>query len=1093
MADKFLDKTGLAYFWEKIKAYFQSQHTTPPEYTIVRLANEEVGYAASYVLKKDGTQVGATINIPKDYLVRSGEVKTVTVADEPYEGAVVGDKYLDFVVNTIDDSGNISHIYIPVSDLVDAYIAGNGIQISDNNYISVKVSQQGVDHGLGVGGDGLTVRMVTPSINGVGGTHGAMYAADKEKLDNLEIVGVFTTGSDTEPPVEGNDGLVPAPTWAERLNFLRGDATWANPAENSKELQNAVLDPSASGTSIEFISNISQNENGEITPLKRTVRTMVASGQNHASGLVPDPGSTAGTTRYLCENGTWSEPNGGGGGAISTPTDVQVNGTSITSNNVANIQTEGVYDPTTNKIATMSDLPNVPTVNDSTITIKKNSSDNGDSFTTNTVNNKTINLGLSDVATSGSYNDLEDVPAIPAAQIQSDWSQTNASSLDFIKNKPIIPTVPTNVSAFTNDAGYITTNDIPEGAAASTTTPKMDGEASIGTELAFARGDHRHPSDTSRVPTTRKVNNKPLSSDITLSASDVGALPSNTEIPTVGSLNTNNDTAQSTSSSESFGGTINLHKVSKTGNYNDLIGKPAIPDSTSDLTNDSGFITSSDIPSPADTSPLMDGTAAVGLSVDYAREDHVHPTDTSRAADNSVVHKTGNESISGAKTFNGGVMVGLGSQLKFETAQEEGAYIEAGDDNGVKTLMFADIEDDSAVRLENIANPSAGTDAANKAYVDSKGDNNMVKLNGRSGQYGVTPRSLCAFAISTSAILEIIEPFTTTGGINGKPVRQGVAFPIGCKIYYHPDYNDISANTDFTSKEFYSTYDEVDARYTAVTGQNISLYSSSQSGVYLRVTVNNGYWSPYYKPNSETEIIVTPHDFQNGNFYIYLGKTVGSTGYKFQLEDNNPLYYYNGTKLIDWASYQASEAAPSYTAGDGISISNGVISCTPRPYKKEVFTAVSFNASSAYQKGWQNFVASSNLEVGTYKVTLQVHLYIVSNTDNMMPAGCVVNAYMRSKATASSSYQYILGATETFSGGVLPETGIPTGRGIISKVLNVVGFLEVTGYEDSYCSLEVGFTTNSSLNVMIGNTPPLDGSYAGLCSGNDFVLLEKIA
>ena len=81
MADKFLDKTGLAYFWEKIKAYFQSQHITPPEYTIVRLANEEVGYAASYVLKKDGTQVGATINIPKDYLVRSGEVKTVTVAE----------------------------------------------------------------------------------------------------------------------------------------------------------------------------------------------------------------------------------------------------------------------------------------------------------------------------------------------------------------------------------------------------------------------------------------------------------------------------------------------------------------------------------------------------------------------------------------------------------------------------------------------------------------------------------------------------------------------------------------------------------------------------------------------------------------------------------------------------------------------------------------------------------------------------------------------------------------------------------------------------------------------------------------------------
>ena len=57
---------------------------------------------------------------------------------------------------------------------------------------------------------------------------------------------------------------------------------------------------------------------------------------------------------------------------------------------------------------------------------------------------------------SGSYNDLSDKPTIPAAQIQSDWNQTDSSAKDFIKNKPTIPVVPTNVSAFTNDAGYLT-------------------------------------------------------------------------------------------------------------------------------------------------------------------------------------------------------------------------------------------------------------------------------------------------------------------------------------------------------------------------------------------------------------------------------------------------------------------------------------------------------------------------------------------------------------------------------------------------------------------------------------------------------------
>lgn len=45
---------------------------------------------------------------------------------------------------------------------------------------------------------------------------------------------------------------------------------------------------------------------------------------------------------------------------------------------------------------------------------------------------------------------------------------------------------------------------------------------------------------------------------------------------TVGTLVTNNTTAQTVSASESFSGTINLHKVAKTGTYSDLIGTPTV-------------------------------------------------------------------------------------------------------------------------------------------------------------------------------------------------------------------------------------------------------------------------------------------------------------------------------------------------------------------------------------------------------------------------------------------------------------------------------------------------------------------------------------
>lgn len=46
---------------------------------------------------------------------------------------------------------------------------------------------------------------------------------------------------------------------------------------------------------------------------------------------------------------------------------------------------------------------------------------------------------LSEVATSGDYEDLTNKPTIPAPQVQSDWAQTNTSAVDYIKNKPTIP------------------------------------------------------------------------------------------------------------------------------------------------------------------------------------------------------------------------------------------------------------------------------------------------------------------------------------------------------------------------------------------------------------------------------------------------------------------------------------------------------------------------------------------------------------------------------------------------------------------------------------------------------------------------------
>lgn len=256
-----------------------------------------------------------------------------------------------------------------------------------------------------------------------------------------------------------------------------------------------------------------------------------------------------------------------------------------------------------------------------------------------------------------------DVGALPSSTtIPSKTSQlTNDSG--FITSSSI----PTNVSAFTNDAGYITSADVPEGSAASTTTPKMDGTAAVGTEMAFARGDHVHPSDTSRVPTTRTINGKALSSNITLSASDVGALPSSTVIPDpttvtqtltsgteIGSVNGTKLYAPSKPfyKDGSEQGTLSgFEKYTWNGISGVLLHNSIdsddifipdgtgfstgsqiiisqIPTATSQLNNDSGFITSADVPEGASaytgTISAVGTTASNGTNNGFARGDHVH-------------------------------------------------------------------------------------------------------------------------------------------------------------------------------------------------------------------------------------------------------------------------------------------------------------------------------------------------------------------------------------------------------------------------------------------------------------------------------------
>lgn len=147
----------------------------------------------------------------------------------------------------------------------------------------------------------------------------------------------------------------------------------------------------------------------------------------------------------------------------------------------------------------------------------------------------------------------------------------------------------TNRALVSNGSGKVAVSDVT-----STELGYLDGvTGAIQTQL------------DGKVPNTRKVNNRALSADITLTASDVGALPSTTSyVSSVdgasGAVTTNavKTTAQTLTDEQKAQARTNIGAgtSSFSGSYNDLSDKPTIPTKTSDLTNDSNYITSAEAP-----------------------------------------------------------------------------------------------------------------------------------------------------------------------------------------------------------------------------------------------------------------------------------------------------------------------------------------------------------------------------------------------------------------------------------------------------------------------------------------------------------------
>ena len=222
-----------------------------------------------------------------------------------------------------------------------------------------------------------------------------------------------------------------------------------------------------------------------------------------------------------------------------------------------------------------NDLSNKPDIPDVSDYVKKDTTE---------LENYPLTTTLSSVAFSGDYDDLSDKPVIPTKTSDltndSEYITKNVNDLTYYTKTADLPSVPTKTSDLTNDSGFITNsvNDL-------TNYPLTSSLSSV----AFS-GDYDDLSDKPVIPTV-PTNVSAFTNDagyITKNVNDLTYYTKTADLPSVPTKTSDltNDSGFITNSVNNLTNyplTSSLSSVAFSGDYDDLSDKPTIPPSMSIL------------------------------------------------------------------------------------------------------------------------------------------------------------------------------------------------------------------------------------------------------------------------------------------------------------------------------------------------------------------------------------------------------------------------------------------------------------------------------------------------------------------------------
>ena len=281
---------------------------------------------------------------------------------------------------------------------------------------------------------------------------------------------------------------------------------------------------------------------------------------------------------------------------------------------IDSISVNGVTQPIVNKNVDIT----VPPVYDGTLTIQKNST-TIDTFTANSSSNVTIDISVpedtGDLTNNAGFITLSDIPTYTLDDV---LDGTTRKLSDYVPTSRTVNSkaLSSNITLNLDDVSDGSTRKLSDYVPTSRTVNSKTLSSDITLNLDdVSDGSIRKLSDY--VPTSRTVNSKALSSDIALNLDDV--LDGSTRklsnyVPTSRTVNSKALSSNITLTLDDVldgttrviptvnNGTLTIQKNSITidtfsaNSSSDVTVNISVPTDTGDLTNNAGFITSSDIP-----------------------------------------------------------------------------------------------------------------------------------------------------------------------------------------------------------------------------------------------------------------------------------------------------------------------------------------------------------------------------------------------------------------------------------------------------------------------------------------------------------------